>query len=945
MKTFLEKSIQDIDYQELGKWVYPNLELFSEAKKELFYYQKEALENAIKVLYRYYSNEENGKKVLYNDCVLNGLEQNAFDIKEYLSNRDRQNFNINKRYENYLKYYNSIEEENIKRVKGYNLFNRMCFWMATASGKTIVIIKLMEILNYFKKLGLIPDNDILILLPREDLIDQLKKEVDEYNFNKEKQIELINLLDYEESKRNISLFDTIKIYYYRSDLIRNDKKESILNYEDYLNDGKWYIILDEAHRGEKETSNSQDYFTFLTKNGFMFNFSATFTEAIDYATTCYNFNLEKFINAGFGKNLYLSPSYYDFSVSRNELDEKTKQVQVLKSLIVFSIIKKEKKSNYYHNPLMITLVNSVNTNDSDLLMFFNRLEEIASSRLDSNLLDEAKNIIINDFNTNNGYMFGNETLDIDLNAIKNISIEDIREMVFNSRTSGKIEIIRGERNKELCLKLETSSKPFGLIKIGAADIFEKEKLSDNYIVSNSYMSKKFFKELNHNNDINILLGSRSFYEGWDSNRPNVLNFINIGGKDAKKYVLQGIGRGIRIEPIQGYRKRLKNGDVNKSKLLETLFVFATNKSAVKAIVETIDEQKNTETRYIELSENDRLFDLLIPKYKENKTLKEIAKYQISSNNLNDLTTLFNNYSFPVLLIKYGLDLEHYELLKNFINTKSLFQINDDISFENISELFEDILNYIKVNEQVIDTIKELNDEIIHFKHIVIDDMEDDEYETLMNSINSVKDFKKQSDEELLKQFQDGKITRDEFINKMSAQAECTFDNLEIIKLMKYYYNPLIYSNNEQSILKHIISVSSEVEFLKKFLKHIENKSYDFEWMFSKIDESLDNVYIPYYSKIENKYNKFKPDFIFWLVKDNKYRIVFVDPKGTKYTDYENKLDGYEKLFISNSSIKKFKYKNYDIEVYVKLVTDDINQVSEKYNQYWVTNNDFDWFDL
>lgn len=170
MKTFLEKSIQDIDYQELGKWVYPNLELFSEAKKELFYYQKEALENAIKVLYRYYSNEENGKKVLYNDCVLNGLEQNAFDIKEYLSNRDRQNFNINKRYENYLKYYNSIEEENIKRVKGYNLFNRMCFWMATASGKTIVIIKLMEILNYFKKLGLIPDNDILILLPREDLM-------------------------------------------------------------------------------------------------------------------------------------------------------------------------------------------------------------------------------------------------------------------------------------------------------------------------------------------------------------------------------------------------------------------------------------------------------------------------------------------------------------------------------------------------------------------------------------------------------------------------------------------------------------------------------------------------------------------------------------------------------------------------------------------------------
>ena len=50
------------------------------------------------------------------------------------------------------------------------------------------------------------------------------------------------------------------------------------------------------------------------------------------------------------------------------------------------------------------------------------------------------------------------------------------------------------------------------------------------------------------------MGSRSFYEGWDSNRPNIINFINIGGRDAKKYVLQAIGRGVRIEPYKGKRK-------------------------------------------------------------------------------------------------------------------------------------------------------------------------------------------------------------------------------------------------------------------------------------------------------------------------------------------------------------------------------------------------------
>jgi len=60
-----------------------------------------------------------------------------------------------------------------------------------------------------------------------------------------------------------------------------------------------------------------------------------------------------------------------------------------------------------------------------------------------------------------------------------------------------------------------------------------------------------------NSSINILLGSRAFYEGWDSNRPNVMMFINIGIGDSRKYVLQSIGRGERIEPLKGMRKRLR----------------------------------------------------------------------------------------------------------------------------------------------------------------------------------------------------------------------------------------------------------------------------------------------------------------------------------------------------------------------------------------------------
>lgn len=65
-------------------------------------------------------------------------------------------------------------------------------------------------------------------------------------------------------------------------------------------------LLDEAHRGEAGgVSLAQDYVSILSRNGYLFNFSATFTDSIDYATTCYNFNLEKFINAGYGKKIYI----------------------------------------------------------------------------------------------------------------------------------------------------------------------------------------------------------------------------------------------------------------------------------------------------------------------------------------------------------------------------------------------------------------------------------------------------------------------------------------------------------------------------------------------------------------------------------------------------------------------------------------------------------------
>lgn len=77
-------------------------------------------------------------------------------------------------------------------------------------------------------------------------------------------------------------------------------------------------------------------------------------------------------------------------------------------------------------------------------------------------------------------------------------------------------------------------------------------------------------------------------------------------------------------------------------------------------------------------------------------------------------------------------------------------------------------------------------------------------------------------------------------------------------------------------------------------------------------------------------DKFKPDFIFWLKKDNEYTILFVDPKGTEHTDAYRKIDGYKRMFEGN----KLHYGNLNVEIKLLFKTDDIKNVLDEYKNYW-----------
>ena len=973
--------VEEISYESLpSEWLGINLSFFSD-NISLFDYQQEAVKNAIKLLYYYFNSLQKFQK---GENELENIERKKkffneirkFE-RELLDSLGITTKKTNKLLFNKLKqYYPIIEENSHEKIHFLHFVNRMSFWMATGSGKTIILIKLIEILDKLKQSGLIPNNDILILTHREDLIDQIKQHVDEFNKKATRKIKVWDLKKYDDVKRgNVLAFkEHINIFIYRSDLISEETKEKLLGFEDIENNGRWFVLLDEAHKGDKEDSKRQLYYSLLTRNGFLFNFSATFTDVWDIITTVYNFNLDTFIRKGYGKNVYLSQQELNAFKDKGDFSDKNKQKIVLKSLILLTLSKIAKNNidgklqgKHYHNPLLVALVNSVNVEESDLEIFFKELEKIGVGKVDKTLLEEAKKEIIEELSEHPRYVFGNESVLFNENDVKKIKLKDLLKQIFNATSFGNIEVIKIPQNKEeLIFKLKTSDQPFALIKIGDISPWLKDKL-ENYEINESYDNKSYFRTISHdNNFVNILMGSRAFYEGWDSNRPNVMIFINIGKGDAKKYVTQSIGRGVRIQPIKGKRKRLlplkrENDIIAKEvyskleqediSLIETLFVLGTNKKNVQEILDSIKYERKASGEMIELQENEEIKDkiLLIPIYKDRKEVVSVGKLPKFEGN-RQLLTAFIEWIGDERLMYALFSHENYVNPKTLEKSKDFLKNGNFLTFEgsDVYSQLTKLMSHVNITLQDLDKFKQVGDEIVHFKRIRVT-LEARELEKLKELINKVKIYRDPSKQEfeLKKLLEAKKISVDDYtskikeLSKMSNEEEFITNGstLRIKHLLNHYYIPIILSEKEKiDYINHIINVESEkrfIEQLEEFIKQESNilKSFDW-WMFCKLDEHLDNVFIPYYNKAHNKIEKFKPDFIFWLKKENKYFIIFADPKGTKHTDYEYKVDGYKLIFEEKNEKKTFQKDKINVQVHLFLFTEDVNKLSEGYKRYW-----------
>ncbi|MEN3009332.1 MAG: restriction endonuclease subunit R, partial [Pseudothermotoga sp.] len=486
-----------------------------------------------------------------------------------------------------------------------------------------------------------------------------------------------------------------------------------------------------------------------------------------------------------------------------------------------------------------------------------------------------------------------------------------------------------------------------------------------------FQDESYFARLNEeDSEINILMGSRTFYEGWDSNRPNVICYINIGvGEDARKFILQSVGRGVRIEPIKNKRKRIlplyNANEVDKGLFdqlkdkvqpIETLFIFGTNRQALQTVIEGL-KQELTKTGEHQLS----LFEvnpevkkeniqLLIPVYKlAEKPLaeqKQVAKFEIDKAEFDEMKNFVKATDDRILMMLCDAEPARLRLLRKSLTKPDEFYI-DGKRYGNMLRLLRRVLDWWAIVPEEIDRLKELEDEIRHFRHITV--MLKD-IEVLKDKLTRVRNYSDPSAEQqrLIEQLQRKEITPEQFkqaydkTTQMVKEERFEYEGKRIVikHIAQHYYLPVVLSEDEKvDYIRHIIKTQSEVSFIKEledYLSQSKNKFREFDWwFFSKLDESLDEVHLPYYDPKTNRIAQFKPDFIFWLKKGTRYFIVFVDPKGTEYIDWQRKVDGYRAVFEEkDGSPKNFLYESMVVTVLLLLKTKDVSLITEDYRLYW-----------
>jgi hypothetical protein len=521
--------------------------------------------------------------------------------------------------------------------------NKIAFWNATGSGKTLLLhVNIKQYQHYFQSgLGEHYPDKIILLTPNEGLSRQHLEELHLSGFGFAQHFNKAQT----PPRGTIEIIDINKL----GDEM-GDKTVAVEAFE-----GNNLVLVDEGHRGTGTAAGAwMSRRDALVRGGFAFEYSATFGQAVAKGLTVeaaeedfqkrrakmlfdttslkkldaeqraqltltaeekrrakviatreiyakcilFDYSYKFFYEDGYGKeSLILNMNGEAYEQADNREKYFTACLLAFYQQLWLWGTHRDKITDFnIEKPLWVFVGNTVSGEDSDILevvsflsYFLNHDRQVKTWLADL-IADRAQLL---DAKGNNIFQ-GRFTPLMDFASDVDILYADILRRVFNAQARQRLKLVNIKNSKgELALRVGDAD-PFGLINIGDdAGFFKAADERQDFDNESDDFGGALFGTLNaKDSKLNVLVGSRKFTEGWSSWRVSTMGLLNMGQGEGSQ-IIQLFGRGVRLKG-KGYSlKRTQPQDRPKGlhlDKLEALNIFGVRASYMAAFKEYLREE-------------------------------------------------------------------------------------------------------------------------------------------------------------------------------------------------------------------------------------------------------------------------------------------------------------------------------------------------------------------
>ena len=516
------------------------------------------------------------------------------------------------------------------QAEAWPQLNKIAFWMATGSGKTLVMhANILQFQYYLSRHGRRRElNRIILLTPNEGLSQQHLREFETAGIG----AEIF-------SKAGRGLFAGQAVEILEVTKLRDDMGDKTVAVDAF--EGNNLVLVDEGHRGASGGGDGawMRFRNTLCEKGFSFEYSATFGQAVKgnaalselYARNIlFDYSYRYFYGDGFGKDYQILN--LDESTQRNHLE-------LYLTACLLSFFQQQRVYGEHGRtfrpfqigkPLWVFVGGRVTAtlaakDASDIIEILRFLGRYVADRTAS--IQRIERVLHQGLVTATGTnLFARRFTYLNTCGLSVAQIfEETLATLFNAPGGGQlyVENLKGATG-EIALRLGAENEAFGVINVGDDANLVRLCEEDGFATGELEFAGSLFHGINQpSSQVNLLIGSKKFTEGWSSWRVSTMGLMNVG-KGEGAQIIQLFGRGVRLK---GYQLSLKRSGktqlpegVERPKhidVLETLGIFGIHADYMAQFRDFLEDEG--------LPTNDDRVEFLLPVIKNlgTQTLKTI----------------------------------------------------------------------------------------------------------------------------------------------------------------------------------------------------------------------------------------------------------------------------------------------------------------------------------